>query len=167
MLGDWIVRRCFVLNNMIVKAVTAGGLLAGLLQMGSAPPMKTGLWEVTTSTTMQMPGNQMPPARTMKIRSCATADSWTKAFGGQGRQNSDCKPINQNRTATHYSFDLSCDNAKGHGEMDFGDGTTGHGTMHLEVNAGGRPMTIDTTWDSRYLGPDCGSVTPTTPQIIR
>jgi hypothetical protein len=89
-----------VINKMLAKAVVTGGLLGGFLQTPLAPPMKTGLWEVTTSTAMQMPGGQGPPARTMKIRSCATGDSWTKAFGGQGRQ-SDCKLTNQNRTATH------------------------------------------------------------------
>jgi hypothetical protein len=158
-----------VLNKMMVKALTTGGLLAGLFQTGSAPPMKLGLWEVTTSSAMQMQGTQTMPPRVMKVRSCATADSWKKAFGGQARmrQNSDCTLTNENRTATHYSFDLSCENAKGHSEMDFGDGMTGHGTMHMVVNAGGKEMTVDTTWDSKYLGADCGSVTPTSPQIIQ
>jgi hypothetical protein len=159
--------RCFVLNKMMVKALTTGGLLAGLFQAPLAPPMKLGLWETTATTTMQMPGMQMP-ARATKVRSCATAESWNRAFG-QARQSKDCKPINENRTATHYSFDLSCStsNATGHGEMDFGDGTTGHGTMHMVMNAGGKAMTVDTSWDSKYLGADCGSVTPGSPQIIQ
>jgi Protein of unknown function (DUF3617) len=151
---------------MMVKAVVTGGLLAGLFQTPWAPPMKSGLWEVTTSTAIQMPGKQAPPPRSMKIRSCATANSWSKSFG-QTRQNNECKLTNENRTATHYSFDLSCPNAKGHSEMNFADGSTGHGTTHMEVNAGGSTMTIDTRWDGKYLGADCGSVKPESPQIIQ
>ena len=156
-----------MVNKVMVKALATGGLLAGFFQTPMAPPMKLGLWETTASTTMQMPGMQMPPRMT-KVRSCATAESWNKAFG-QSRQASDCKLMNENRTATHYSFDLSCSssNATGHGEMDFGEGTTGHGSMHMVVNTGGKAMTMETSWDSKYLGADCGSVTPGSPQIIQ
>jgi len=151
---------------MMVKAGVAAAVVVGGLQTLLAPPMKTGLWETTTSTRMQMPGGQMPPARAMKIRSCVTADSWSRAFG-QMRQASRCSRVNENRTATRYSFDLSCPNLKGHGDMDFGGGNSGHGTMHVEADAGGKSMVVDTTWDSKYLGADCGAVTPMSPQIIQ
>ena len=160
-------RRCFVVNKMLVKVVAASGLLAGFFQAPMAPPMKLGLWETTSSTTMQMPGMDMPP-RSMKIRSCATAESWSKAFG-QSRQNKDCTPVNEKRTATSYSFDLSCSSSKatGHVEMDFGNGSTGHGSMHMVMNAGGKEMTMDTKWESKYVGADCGSVAPGTPEILQ
>ncbi len=108
------------------------------------------------------------PARTTKVRSCATAESWNKSFG-QTRQDRDCKPTNEKRTATSYSFDVSCssNNATGHAEMDFGDGTKGHGTMHMVMNAGGKAMTMDTTWKSTYVGADCGSVKPGSPEIMQ
>jgi hypothetical protein len=152
---------------MMVKAVVMSALLAGLLQAPMAPPMKLGLWETTSSMTMQMPGMQMP-ARMTKVRSCATADSWAKAFG-QARQNKDCRPVNEKQTATTYSFDLSCTSSKatGHVEMDFGNGTTGHGTMHMVMDAGGKEMTMDQTWDSTYVGADCGSVKPGSPEILK
>jgi Protein of unknown function (DUF3617) len=156
-----------VVNKFIVKAIVTGGLLAGFLQAPMAPPMKMGLWETTSSTKMDMPGMQMA-ARTMKVRSCATEESWNKSFG-QSRQNKDCKPVNEKRTATTYSFDLSCTSNKvtGHAEMDFGNGTTGHGTMHMVVDTNGKTMTMDTSWDSTYVGADCGSVTPGNPEIIQ
>ena len=156
-----------MVNKMLVKVVATSGLLAGFFQTPMAPPMKLGLWETTASTQMQMPGMQMR-ARTTKVRSCATAESWNRAFG-QSRQNKDCTLVNENRTATHYSFDLSCSssNATGHGEMDFGDGTTGHGTMHMVVNTGGKVLTMDTSWESKYMGADCGSVAPGSPEIIQ
>jgi Protein of unknown function (DUF3617) len=159
--------RCFVVNKMLVKIVATSGLLAGFFQTPMAPPMKLGLWETTASTQMQMPGMQMA-ARSTKVRSCATAESWNKAFG-QARQNKDCTPVNEKRTATSYSFDLSCSSSKatGHAEMDFGNGTTGHGTMHMVVDADGKTMTMDTSWESKYLGADCGSVAPGSPEIIQ
>ena len=156
-----------MINKMLVKAVVTGGLLAGFFQMPTEPPMKLGLWETTSSTKMQMPGMDMA-ARTMKVRSCATAESWRKAFGS-ARQSKDCTPVNEKHTATTYSFDLSCSSSKatGHVEMDFGDGTTGHGSMHMVMDAGGKTMTMETTWESKYVGADCGSVAPGTPEIIQ
>ena len=129
--------------------------------------MKLGLWETTSSTKMQMPGMDMA-ARTMKVRSCATAESWRKAFGS-ARQSKDCTPVNEKRTATSYSFDLSCSSSKatGHVEMDFGNGSTGHGSMHMVMNAGGKEMTMDTKWESKYVGADCGSVAPGTPDVLQ
>ena len=152
---------------MLVKVLVAGGLLAGGWQAPMAPPMKLGLWETTSSTKMAMPGMDMP-ARTMKVRSCATAESWNKAFGS-ARQNKDCRPANENQTATSYSFDLVCTSSKasGHGEMNFGDGSKGHGSMHMVVDAGGKTMTMDTSWESTYVGADCGSVAPGSPQILQ
>jgi hypothetical protein len=152
---------------MLVKAVVTGGLLAGGLQTAMAPPMKMGLWETTSSMKMAMPGMDMP-ARTTKVRSCATLDSWNKAFG-QSRQNKDCRPVNEKQTATTYSFDLACTSSKatGHVEMNFGDGTKGHGSMHMVVDAGGKSMVMDTSWESTYVGADCGSVKPGSPDILQ
>jgi hypothetical protein len=151
-----------------VKAVVTGGLLAGFAQTSMAPPMKLGLWETTSSTAIQMPGMKMPPAEPEKVRTCATAESWSEAFGA-GRQHKDCKPVNEKRTATTYSFDMSCSSSKatGHVEMDFGDGTTGHGTIHLVVNPGAKALTMDASWKSKYLGANCGSVAPGTPKVLQ
>ena len=154
-----------MLNQMLVKAVVTGGILAGLFQTPWAPPMRSGLWEVATSTAIQVPGKQSPQPRSVTIRSCATASSWAKSFG-QTRQNNQCKLTNESRTATHYSFDLTCPNAKGHSEMNFADATSGHGTTHMVVTEGGQTMTIDTRWDGKYVGASCGSVKPESPQIV-
>ena len=156
-------------NLLIAKSgVTMGVLLAGFFQTPSTPPMKLGLWEITTTVTMEMPGMPTQPPRTVKVRSCVTADSWTKSFGKM-QQVGDCAVSHQSMTTSHYSFDMSCPsvNATGHGEMDFSTGTTGHGTMRMEMNAGGRQMVTSSVWDSRYLGADCGAVTPDKPQVIQ
>ncbi len=158
-----------VLNLLIMKSgVSVGALLAGLFQAPSTPPMKLGLWEITTTVTMEMPGMPAQPPRSMKVRSCVTAESWTKSFGKM-QQTGDCTLSHQNMTAGHYSFDVSCPsmNATGHSEMNFSDETTGHGTMRMEMNAGGQQMVTSSVWDSHYLGADCGAVTPDKPQIIR
>lgn len=156
-----------MIHSFAVKAVVAAGLLAGGFQTPMAPPMKLGLWETTSTTKMQMPGMDMG-ARSTKARSCATAESWSRAFG-QAKQNRECAPVNEKRTATSFSFDLSCssNNATGHVEMEFVDGTTGHGSMHMVVNTGGKALTMDTSWETKYLGPDCGSVKPESPEIVQ
>lgn len=156
-------------NLLIVKSgVTLGVLLASFFQLPSTPPMKLGLWEITTTMTMEMPGMPAQPPHSVKVRSCVTAASWTKSFGKM-QQAGDCTLSHQSMTAGHYSFDVSCPsmNATGHSEMDFSGGTTGHGTMHMEMNASGRQMVTHAVWDSRYLGADCGAVTPDKPQMIQ
>jgi hypothetical protein len=39
--------------------------------------------------------------------------------------------------------------------------------MHMVMNQGDKAMTMDTSWESKYVGADCGSVTPGTPQIMQ
>lgn len=153
----------------LVLAV-APSLVALLFQtMSGKPPMKMGLWETTSSS--QMSGADMPPgmagmgARTIKVRACVTPESYAKAFSNQS---GDCSRSHETWSGNTYSFDISCRQGAttGHFEMTFERENSGHGKIHLVINAGPRPMTMDSTMTSQYLSADCGAVTPDKPQII-
>jgi hypothetical protein len=157
------------MNALMVKSgVVMGVLLAGFPQPPAAPPMKLGLWEITTTMTMVMPGMPAQPPRSVKVRNCVTAETWTKSFGRSQRA-SDCTVSHESVTPGHDSFDMSCPsmNATGHGEMDFSGGSTGHGRMHMDINSGGQHMITDTVWDSHFISADCGAVAPGKPEMLQ
>jgi hypothetical protein len=137
-------------------------VLAGLFQMPSAPPMKTGLWESTNSLTITLPGKKTPARAPIvqTTRSCVVAGSWAKAFGNSGRAAA-CTRLEEKFADGRLSFDLNCPNlgGTGHGEMSF-QGTTGRGRVHLDMRPAGQPVSSDTAIESRYLGASCGTVLP-------
>jgi hypothetical protein len=138
-------------------------LLGGFFQLPTTPPMKLGLWETNSTTMMQMPGMNMPPRppRTSKVKSCVTADSWAKNIGQA--QGQDCTKTNESFSGTTYSADVSCKSgAKGHVSMTFDTPETGHGTMHVDINAGGHPASMEMTMSSHFISADCGDVKPGT-----
>lgn len=151
----------------------AAVLLAAMFQMPATPPMKMGLWESITVMSMKManaPAN-MPPMgspRTTVTRSCLTPENYARNFYNNPQQK-DCKRTNEAWTGSKVSFDIACParNASGHFEMTFAGAEAGHGTMHMEVNRSEHPITMDMTYDTHFVGADCGSVTPGEPQIIR
>jgi hypothetical protein len=155
---------------MVNSGVAVGVLLAGFFQLPATSPMRLGLWEITTTVTIQMPGMQMPaqPPRSFKVRSCVTAETWAKAFGSSQRV-ADCTRSHESFTPGHYSYDMSCPslNAMAHGDMDFSGEGTGHGTMHMDMNAAGHHMISDTVLDSHFISADCGSVAPGKPEFLQ
>ena len=149
-------------------------LLAGFFQMPATPPMKMGLWETTSTTTMTMPGMNMP-SRTTKMQMCHTPESWAKNLmpqtgrpGGQSNGQSDCEMSNQSFSGHTYSVDISCPKSgtKGHMTSTFDSPDSSHGTTHMEMNANGRSMTMDSTTSSHFVSSDCGTVKPGSAVIV-
>jgi hypothetical protein len=145
-----------------------GVLLAGFFQVPSAPPMKAGLWESTTTLTIVLGGAKVPARAPIvgKTRSCVSAGSWAKAFANSGREGA-CTRINETFSCGLLSFDLHCPNVNGsgHGEMSF-SGTSGHGRVHLDMKPGGQKVSSDTVIQSRYVGAACGAVAPGKPVVV-
>jgi len=144
-------------------------LSAAMYQLPATPPMKMGLWETTSSMKMSMPGMNMPAGaggRTTTVRACLTPERYAQDLATSQQQH-DCTVTNQSFGAGTYSFDIACPrgNAKGHFEMKW-EGDTGHGTMHMDMTAGDRAMSMDNTMTTKYLGADCGAVKPGTPQVV-
>jgi Protein of unknown function (DUF3617) len=135
-------------------------LLGGYFQLPSAPPMKVGLWEATSTSHMTMPGMpaNMPP-RTSKVQTCVAADSWAKTIGQP--QGQDCSKTSESFSGKTYSADVSCKSgAKGHVEMTWDGPDSGHGTMHLDMNMNGHAGSVDMTMSSHFVSSNCGAVQP-------
>lgn len=154
-------------------ALLAAPALLGVLaaQMPSKPPMKMGLWETTTNTTMSMPGMNMPAGvgnRTTTAHSCATPESYADAFRQQ-EQRASCQRSNEKWTGNTYSFDMTCGGmqGKGHFEITFENAENGHGTLHMESAMRDHSMTIDMAIKTHWLGTDCGNVAPGKGEIVR
>jgi hypothetical protein len=155
---------------LIAKAGLAGGvLLSGLFQFPSTPPMKLGLWETTSTMSMQMPGMNAPPQppRTVKARVCVTAETWARSFGNNDRV-ANCTRSNESYGAKHYSFDISCPatNSSGHFEMEFSSEDSGHGKLHIDMSPNGHHAILDNVMDSHFVSSDCGGLAPGKPQVV-
>jgi hypothetical protein len=162
--------------STVMKILLASGIavLYAAFQMPAEPPMKMGLWEITSTIKMNMP--DMPPAmanmpgmgaRTTKIHSCLTKENYEKTFSQQGPQAKNCTVSNQKFSGKTYSLDLSCNDGKmtGHVENTFDSPNSGHSKSHIVMN-GGQSITMDGDSTMTFLGADCGSVTPDKPQIM-
>ncbi len=157
---------------MKVLFVVGASMLAAMFQMPAAPPVKMGLWE--SSVTSKMSGEGLPPQmatmgnRITKVHSCYTPESYAKAMANN-QQQKDCVRSNEVWTPKSWSFDMSCRSGQstGHFVMNFDDGENAHGSMQLNMNAGGRAMQMDSTMNMHYLGADCGKVTPDKPEIVK
>lgn len=145
-------------------------LLSGGMQQASAPPVRMGLWQMTTTSAIQMP--DMPQMaehpQTMQAQVCMTPESWRETLG-EGTQNmKTCQHTNDKITATHYSFDIVCPaiGGTGHGEIDFTQDQA-HGTVHMEASPGGHHFVVDSTVQSRFVSTACGDVKPGQAQLGR
>ena len=146
----------------------AGWLLTGLFQAVPPPPMKMGLWETTTTTTVSMPGMQRPSQPTVKMLQCVTPESWAKTF--EANQNTSCQRSNETYASGHYTADMTCGRTAkgtGHVDMNFSSPEAGHGTVHMDLDANGHPVTIDTIVDMHFSSASCGDVTPSHPKMER
>ena len=158
------------MNILIASGVAV--LSAAMFQMPAKPPMKMGLWESTSVTTMVMPDMPNMPGmgapRTNKVRSCMTPESYAKNFYNRP-QSKDCTRANESWTGNKYSFDIVCpaQNGSGHFEITMQGEEAGHGTMHMKMSPGGHTMTMDMTTDTHFVSSDCGSVTPDKPEILK
>ena len=151
--------------------IAAAGLLgASFFQLPTTPPMKLGLWETAGTTTMQMPGMNMPPQppRSVKTRVCVTAETWAKAFASASDRTAGCTRSNESYGASHFSFDMSCPamSSSGHFEMDFSSGDSGHGKMHMDMSPQGHHAIVDVVLNSHFVSSDCGALAPGKSQVI-
>jgi hypothetical protein len=149
---------------------------------------KEGLWEMTVSTGgsgMGMSADQlakMPPEQramveqmmkqkgismngnTITVKSCVTKDKIAKgaAFSDSRKDSGDCTRSVVKQTANHFEAKFHCESKNG-GTTDgtvnvdiVGDGAKG--VTHVTNTSNGNTRTFDTTFTSKYLGPDCGDV---------
>jgi len=158
------------MKTMLIFAVGLVGAM--MMQMPTTPPMRMGLWEMETTTTMNMPNMpaNMPPGmgtHTTRVTSCLTPESWAKSLAASQQQRSDCVRSNETWSSKGYSFDIACSKGKmtGHFDFVFDGKEAGHGTTHMTMESPRGTATMDATTTSKFVSSDCGAVTPDKPVV--
>jgi hypothetical protein len=162
-------------------------LLSASLSEAAMLDAKPGLWESTTTT--QVEGGVMPQipdvskltpeqrARVEKsvgmraggrpsvstVRQCVTAqmlekwDTFAKSERGD-----ECQRSVLDQSSRHVKMSLSCGNGKSTGDMELtlsgSDRVSGKMAMVMRTDSGNRK--INASFDSRWLGADCGNLKP-------
>jgi hypothetical protein len=136
----------------IVGAALAGGRAASA---ADHPNVQPGNWEITS--TMEMPGMPMPPARpiTHCIKPDEIKDNQSFADSMQTRNKGKCKISDIKIESDKLSYSFACDSgASGTTEVAFG-GTTYEGTTKMTVPGHGNgPMTMTNHFKAKRVG-DC------------
>ncbi len=156
----------------------------------TAPPMKMGLWQSTS--TMTMTGMQIPPEvaarmqamgrqvpggpRTVVSQSCLTPEKWQKTFGDmQQRPGQECHLTNQQVSSAGMSADIACKSQEGRGsstgriEVTFTSAEKTNGKVHMEttIESQPKPIVSDVNFESVYQGPDCKGISPDSPKVMK
>jgi hypothetical protein len=160
---------------IITASILIAGVLSATAVVAWAQGRKAGLWEVTSTTTLQQspfPPGMTPPsgsplapgARTTQV--CLTQAMIDK-FGGPAPQNGECQFTDLKKSDHGMSAELVCSGrmtGKGTFESSWTDSEHAKATVHVTGTAQGRggPVPIEFTRESTsvFKSPDCGDVKP-------
>lgn len=149
---------------------------AAQVQTIEPPPIKMGLWQTETNTSVAGLENT-PMARAAGKHSsvtqgCLTPDRWKSDFEKMSNPSSDCKTSNVQQDSHSISADMTCTNdrytSNAHFEGLIDSDESVHGTANIRLTAQGMPqaMTMQMSFTSHYLGASCGDVKPGEGKII-
>jgi hypothetical protein len=170
----------------IVYAVASLSLFSSLTYAQSAPPVKMGLWQSTSATTMS--GMQLPPEvvermkaagraipgstpQTTVTQSCLTQEKWKQTWQ-RPQRGQDCQVKNFKQDASGMSADIECKSERGtstgHTQVNFISSEKAHGTTQMQIVTGRspQPMTMSITIDSFYQGSDCKGISPDEAKVV-
>jgi hypothetical protein len=144
--------------------------------LGQTPTVKVGLWENTSTTTMEMPpaiAEKMKAAgmgagapQTSTTKSCVTQEMIDKGTAFQGPQRDGCTN-DRKVTPTGLAFTVTCSRPGGgsstaKGTVTFEGPEKATTEVHLEMAMPSGTMVTTIKGTSKYLGADCGDVKPYT-----
>ncbi len=145
-----------------LRSACAAMALAVAASAQAAPPIKTGLWEETT-TVKRDPA----PPRTETMQKCLIEQDLERVdrVTEQIRNNKHCKVENLRQSAHGTSSDWSCSaeggySSHGHGEVVYDDATHYHLSSENHSVMAGRNVDTSLSSQSRWLSADCGGVKP-------
>ncbi len=164
------------------KLSGAVGVILVTSGQAGAPPVRLGLWEIASTTTLvsEMPF-QIPPAQAEQLKrmgipvpgvpttrtdqSCVNAQSFDK-LGEPDRKGRTCHRQNVQLSAAGLSADIICDQGgtEGRGRIDlvFDDTTHFHGTIAMKGRSSSAPGVsgVDISMQGHWLGGECGRAKP-------
>ncbi|HZZ38311.1 MAG TPA: DUF3617 domain-containing protein [Acidobacteriaceae bacterium] len=146
------------------------------------PPIKMGLWQSESNTSIEGVAANSPMAQAMThggnsnvSQGCLTPDTWKSEFQHmqQRHPDSDCNQSNFQQDAHHIAFDETCGGQRGyasnvHFEMLIDDSENAHGHVDVKMTGAAFPqgMTMHMTVKTKYLSSDCGDVKPGAGKVI-
>jgi hypothetical protein len=141
-------------------------LAAAFFQAPSKPPMKMGLWESTTTSTMQQPDGTEKSTST-RHRNCVTESNWLKQMGPTAREA--CPKTNEVWSKDEYSFDVACSGKPKMATVSvhFDSPESQHLTIHFFTAPDGSPMKLDGQGETHWVSASCGDVSPDHPVLMR
>jgi hypothetical protein len=175
-------------KRAILWALCAGGAAMAMTQAAEVPQLnvKLGLWEVTTHP--QVNGNlpitdeqlqKLPPDQRAKFeaamqaaiargaqprvfKECMTAEKRSHGFNAGSDQSKNCQVTLVTNTASEFESHRECSSEDGkqstsvHFRVVSTDRVSG--TVNALISHGPKTMTVNSTMEGKWLGPDCGSV---------
>jgi hypothetical protein len=170
----------------ILSTAVALVILSSAVHAQSPSPVKMGLWQTTSVSTMA--GIQLPPEVLEKLKaagrsvpggtpqttvtqSCLTPEKWKESWQ-RAQQSGDCQTKNFKQDASGMSANIECKTERGtstgHTQVSFVSSEKAHGTTHVEVVTGRspQPIVMNITMDSVYQGADCKGISPDNAKVI-
>jgi hypothetical protein len=157
-----------------MRIATAATVLFGLTWFALQPdvPIKMGLWELTTTSTMKGSGKMADAMRqsghpvgtptTESIKMCFTPDNWQNSIGGMVLPG--CTRSNLVMSGQKYSVTLTCTHGTTTTAVDtaifFDSPVQLHGTAHIVRNSSDDQIVNDGVTTAKFLSADCGDVKP-------
>jgi hypothetical protein len=151
--------------------------------LAGPPPVKMGLWQSESTTSIEGAPANSPMAQAMThggsanvSQGCLTPDTWKNDFQNMQRHQPDanCSQSNFQQDAHHVTFDESCASGQGgysnnvHFEMLIDDMENAHGHADVKMTGPAFPqgMTMHITMKEKYLSSNCGDVKPGKSKVI-
>jgi hypothetical protein len=164
-----------VLSLLCFLAASAAS--AAYAQSVETPPIKMGLWQTETSTSMagteNGAGHEGDDKHTSVVQGCLTPETWKNEFQKiQSEQSGNCSATNTHQDSHSLSFDETCKsdqyNTTVHFEALFDNSEHMHGTVKVHITGAAFPqgMTMNMALTSHYLGANCGDVKPGEGKVI-
>ncbi len=137
---------------------------------------KVGLWEITTRMSMpgmmaQIPPDQlarmqamgvhMPDGQAITTQHCMTASEVAADKPPPMRNARDCTMSNMTHDAHGFSADMICTGEmEGHGHVSVSYDSDEHyaGNYSFTGTAQGHPQSMTTSFEGKWISPDCGTV---------
>jgi hypothetical protein len=173
---------------VILWALGAGGAAMALAHAADTPQLnvRLGLWEVATHP--QVNGNlpitdeqlaKLPPEQRAKFeaamqaaiargaqprifKECMTAEKRSHGFNAASDQRKNCQVTLVTNTPSEFESHRECASEDGKQSTDvhFRIVSSDHvsGTVNSLISHGAKTMTVNSTMEGKWLGPDCGSV---------
>lgn len=166
-------------NRLLFSLAVLLVAITAVAQISETPPVTMGLWQTETTATVTgventpMAGMAAAMGRQHVSQSCLTAERWKSDIQGfNAKQQRDCRLSNLHQDSHEVSFDEVCSqggSSTSHVDILIDSAEHAHGTVVMTVANPQfpKPMTVNVSMVTHYLGANCGDVKPGEAKMVR